>query len=146
MASLLTVNFKDVNGKGSNTKFWCNDTPTAIGAVQALANLSNAQIVSAYLTDELDIGDIDPNAAVAANIETVYEKAKARLKAPDGSSVAAPNQFVIVSVPAPLGAIINAEGTSMDPDGLMAAFIGVVQSNTGLTTTEIDHVYYSRSK
>lgn len=146
MASLLTVNFKDVNGLGSSTRFWCNDTPTAIGAVQALANLSNAQIVSAYLTDELDVSEIDPNESVAANIETVYEKAKARLKAPDGGSVAAPNQYVIVSVPAPVGSIINADGTANDPDGLMTAFVGLVQSNTGLATTQIEHVYYSRSK
>lgn len=146
MASFLTVNFKDINGQSSHTSFWCNDTLTAVGAVQALANLSNAQVVSAYLTSELDVTLIDPNTAVAANIENAGSKAKARLRAPDGGSVAAPNQYVTVSVPAPKGEIINATGQPNDPNGLMAAFVGVVQSNTGLATTEITHVYYSHSK
>lgn len=144
MASKLTVNFQDVNGQNSNTKFF-TDAGDAVTALQALANLSNAQIVSAFLTDPLDLTDVDANIPVAANVETVKEKIKVRLEAPAGVD-GAPFQYAIAAIPAPVGTMINATGEAQDPDGLATALVGLVQTNTGLVTTAINHIYYSRSR
>ncbi len=144
MGQLLTTNFKDVNGVGAKTQFWCNDVLTAEQACQALANLSNAQIVSAYMTRELDISAIPSNNAVNANVETVGEKAKVRLSAPDPGSAGAPRQSTSIGIPAPVGTFINAPGAAQGNQG--AAFIGLIVTNSGLVTDRIDRIYYSRSK
>lgn len=144
MADKLTVNFQDVNGQNSNTKFYV-DSADAGSALQSLANLSNAQIVSAYLTTPLDLTTIDPNTPAAANVETVKEKIKVRLEAAAGGGGAA-FQYALAAIPAPLGSMINAEGEAQDPDGLATALVGLVQTNTGLVTTAINHIYYSRSR
>lgn len=145
MAQKLTVNFKDVNGEGSRTQFWCNDTPTAVQAAQALSNLSNAQIVSAYLTRDLDISEIPNNTAVAANVETVYSKAKVRFSGPDEGSVSAPRLEATLSIPAPVGTIINGE-TGLTSQVLLQPFVGLIATYNGLATDRIDKVYYSRSR
>jgi hypothetical protein len=144
MGQLLTVGFKDVNGLSSRTQFWCNDAITALGAVQALANLSNAQIIGAFLTRELDISTIAANNAVAANIETVNEKAKVRLSGPDAGSAGAPRLGVVVSIPAPVGTIINAPGEAAA--ALAAFLVNKVSHSSDVVMDTIERIYYSRSK
>jgi len=145
MGQKLTVNVKDVNGLNSKTDFWVNDTVAALGAVQAIANLSNAAVISAYLTHELDISGISNNVAVAANVETVAEKAKIRLSGPDEGSAGATRLTVTVSIPAPVGTIINAETGAVN-GALVTPFIGKVTTYNCLTTDTVDKVYYSRSR
>lgn len=145
MGQKLTVNVKDVNSLNSKTNFWVNDTLAAQGAVQALANLSNAAIVSAYLTQDIDISGIASNVAVAANVETVNEKAKIRLSGPDAGSAGATRLTVTISIPAPVGSIINAETGAID-GALVTPFVGKVTTYNGLETDTVDKVYYSRSR
>jgi hypothetical protein len=145
MGQLLTINVVDVNGINSKTQFWCNDTLNAVGAVQAVANLSNAQVVSAYLTQEVDISSISNNNAVAANVETATEKAKVRLSGQDGSSAGATRLTATISIPAPVGTIINAQTGAVD-GALVTPFVGKVTTYNGLTTDRVDKVYYSKSR
>jgi hypothetical protein len=145
MGQKLTINVKDVNGLNSKTDFWVNDTVTALGAVQAVANLSNAAVVSAYMTQELDISGIASNTAVAANVETVAEKAKIRLSGPDEDSAGATRLTATISIPAPVGTIINAETGAVN-GALVTPFVGKVTTYNGLTTDTVDKVYYSRSR
>lgn len=145
MGSLCTIGVKDVNGKSSKTQFWTNDTVSALGAAQAVANLSNAQVVSCYLTKDVDISDLADNVAVAANIETVTEKAKIRLSGADALSAGALRLTATISIPAPLGTIINAVTGAVD-GALVTPFIGVITTYNGLVTDRIDKVYYSKSR
>lgn len=145
MGQKLTVNVKDVNGQNSKTDFWVNDTLAALGAVQAIANLSNAAVISAYLTKDVDISGIASNNAVAANIETAAEKAKIRLSGPDSLSAGALRLTVTIAIPAPVGTIVNALTGAVD-GALVTPFVGKVTTYNGLTTDTVDKVYYSRSK
>lgn len=145
MGQKLTVNVKDVNGLNSKTNFWVNDTLAAEQAVQAVANLSNAAVVSAYLTRDVDLADIPANTAVAANVETVAEKAKIRLSGPDTESAGATRLTVTVSIPAPVGTIINALTGAIN-GALVTPFVGKVTTYNGLETDTVDKVYYSRSR
>lgn len=145
MGQKLTVNVKDVNGLNSKTDFWVNDTVAAEQAVQAVANLSNAAVVSAYLTKDVDISGISANNAVAQNIETVAEKAKIRLSGPDSGSAGATRLTVTVSIPAPVGSLIDSL-TGQINNALVTPFVGKVTTYNGLTTDTVDKVYYSRSR
>lgn len=145
MGQKLTVNVKDVNGLNSKTDFWVNDTIAALGAVQAIANLSNAAVVSAYLTKDVDISEIADNVAVAANVETVAEKAKVRLSGPDEGSAGATRLTVTIAIPAPVGTIINALTGAVN-GALVTPFVGKVTTYNGLTTDTVDKVYYSKSR
>lgn len=145
MGQKLTVNVKDVNGLNSKTDFWVNDTVAALGAVQAVANLSNAAVVSAYLTKDVDISAIAANNAVAANVETVTEKAKIRLSGADSGSAGALRLTVTISIPAPVGSIIDAQTGAVN-GALVTPFVGKVTTYNGLTTDTVDKVYYSRSR
>jgi hypothetical protein len=145
MGQKLTVNVKDVNGLNSKTDFWVNDTLAAEQAVQAVANLSNAAVVSAYLTRDVDISGIANNIAVAANVETVAEKAKIRLSGPDTESAGATRLTVTISIPAPVGTIINAVTGAVN-GALVTPFVGKVTTYNGLETDTVDKVYYSRSR
>lgn len=145
MGQKLTVNVKDVNGLNSKTDFWVNDTLAAEQAVQAVANLSNAAVVSAYLTQDVDISGLASNVAVAANIETVNEKAKIRLSGPDSESAGALRLTATISIPAPVGTIINAQTGAVD-GSLVTPFVGKITTYNGLVTDTVDKVYYSRSR
>lgn len=145
MGQLCTINVKDVNGLGSKTQFWTNDTVSALGAAQAIANLSNAQIVSCYLTREVDISGIANNVATAANVETVAEKAKIRLSGGDATSAGALRLTATIAIPAPVGTIINAQTGAVN-GALVTPFIGKVTTYNGLVTDQVDKVYYSRSR
>jgi hypothetical protein len=145
MGQKLTVNVKDVNGLNSKTDFWVNDTLAAVGAVQAIANLSNAAVVSAFLTREIDISGLAANNAVAANVETVAEKAKIRLSGPDSESAGATRLTTTISIPAPVGTIINAVTGAVN-GALVTPFVGKVTTYNGLVTDTVDKVYYSRSR
>lgn len=145
MGQKLTINVKDVNGQNSKTDFWVNDTLTALGAVQAVANLSNAAVVSAYLTRDVDLADIPANNAVAANVETVAEKAKVRLSGPDEDSAGATRLTVTIAIPAPVGTIINSLTGAVN-GALVTPFVGKVTTYNGLTTDTVDKVYYSKSR
>lgn len=145
MGQLCTINVKDVNGLGSKTQFWVNDTLAAEGAAQAIANLSNAQVVSCYLTREIDISGLANNNAVAANVETVREKAKIRLSGGDATSAGALRLTATISIPAPVGSIINAVTGAVD-GALVTPFIGKVTTYNGLVTDQVDKVYYAKSR
>lgn len=145
MGQLCTIGVKDVNGVGSKTQFWTNDTVSALGAAQSIAKLSNAQVVSCYLTKDVDISFLEDNDAVAANVETVTEKAKIRLSGSDPASAGALRLTATISIPAPVGTIINAQTGAVD-GALVTPFIGVVTTYNGLVTDRIDKVYYSRSR
>jgi hypothetical protein len=145
MGQKLTVNVKDINGLNSKTDFWVNDTLAALGAVQAIANLSNAAVVSAFLTKDVDISGIANNIAVAANVETVAEKAKIRLSGPDDESAGALRLTVTIAIPAPVGTIINALTGAIN-GALVTPFVGKVTTYNGLETDTVDKVYYSRSR
>ena len=145
MAQELSVNFKDVNGDRGGTRFWCNDVPTAQGAIQALANLSNAQVVAAWMSLPVDLGSIAnlKTAAVAANNETVYTNAKILLSGNDAGSVAAKRGYAEINIPAPIGALINGlEGNPNDP--LAQAFVGKIITRHNVTTDRVDSVKYSK--
>lgn len=145
MGQKLTVNVKDVNGINSKTDFWVNDTLAALGAVQAVANLSNASVVSAYLTRDVDISAIAANNAVAANVETVTEKAKIRLSGPDAGSAGALRLTATISIPAPVGSIIDAQTGAINGP-LVTPFVGKVTTYNGLATDTVDKVFYSKSR
>lgn len=145
MGQKLTINVKDVNSVNSKTDFWVNDTLAALGAVQAVANLTNAAVVSAYLTRPVDISGLANNVAVAANIETVNEKAKVRLSGPDANSAGALRLTATISIPAPVGTIIDAQTGAVN-GALVAPFIGKITTYNGLVTDIVDKVYYSRSR
>jgi hypothetical protein len=145
MGQKLTINVKDVNGLNSKTDFWVNDTLAAVGAVQAVANLSNAAVVSAYLTKDVDLSAIANNNAVAANVETVTEKAKIRLSGGDSESAGALRLTVTISIPAPVGSIIDAQTGAIN-GALVTPFVGKVTTYNGLSTDTVDKVYYSRSR
>lgn len=145
MGQLCTINVKDVNGLSSKTQFWTNDTVSAEGAAQSIAKLSNAQVVSCYLTREVDLTDLADNVAVAANIETVAEKAKIRLSGGDATSAGALRLTTTIAIPAPVGTIINALTGAVN-GALVTPFIGKVTTYNGLVTDQVDKVYYSRSR
>lgn len=145
MGQKLTVNVQDVNGLNSKTDFWTNDTVSALGAVQAIANLSNAAVVSAYMTRDIDISSLANNTAVAANVETVNEKAKIRLSGPDSGSAGATRLTVTISIPAPVGTIIDGQTGAVNGI-LVTPFVGKVTTYNGLETDTVDKVYYSRSR
>lgn len=145
MGQKLTINVKDVNGLNSKTDFWVNDTLAALGAVQSVANLSNAAVVSAFLTKDVDLSPVLNNVASASNIETVTEKAKIRLSGADGGSAGATRLTVTISVPAPVGSIIDGITGAIN-GGLVTPFVGKVTTYNGLQTDTVDKVYYSRSR
>jgi oxalate decarboxylase/phosphoglucose isomerase-like protein (cupin superfamily) len=120
-------------------------TLAAVGAVQAVANLSNAAVVSAYLTKDVDLSAIANNNAVAANVETVTEKAKIRLSGGDSESAGALRLTVTISIPAPVGSIIDAQTGAIN-GALVTPFVGKVTTYNGLSTDTVDKVYYSRSR
>jgi hypothetical protein len=145
MGQLCTIGVTDVNGISSKTQFWTNDPVSALGAAQAIANLSNAQVVSCYLTRDIDISGLANNNAVAANVETVTEKAKIRLSGPDTESAGALRLTATIAIPAPVGTIINAQTGAVD-GALVTPFVGKVTTYNGLVTDQVDKVYYSRSR
>lgn len=143
MARILHVTLRDVNGVTSGTHFWCNDLVTAIAACQSIANLSNAQIVGAYLSEPLDLTQISNNNTSNNNVETLKTRAIVRLSGPDPGSVANPRSYCRVTIPAPVGSIIN--GLTGDPAGaLVTPFIGKVLTLSDVTTDRIDKVYYGK--
>jgi hypothetical protein len=145
MGQLCTINVVDVNGVGSKTNFWTNDPISALGAAQSIANLSNAQVVSCYLTREVDISGLANNNAVAANVETVREKAKIRLSGPDSESAGALRLTTTISIPAPVGTIIDGVTGAVN-GALVTPFVGKVTTYNGLVTDTVDKVYYSKSR
>jgi hypothetical protein len=142
MAGKLTTNFKDVNGIGAKTSFWCNDAITAALANQALANLSNAQIVSSFITKDRDLGafTIKSN-ALAANNESVRTKVLIRMSGADSGSVANPRATALLFIPAPIGTLIN--GPEGDPtNALVTVFVGKIQTANDVAIDQIDKVIY----
>jgi len=143
MARILHITIKDINGLTSGTHFWCNDLVTAVAACQSIANLSNGQIVGAYLAEPLDITQIPSNTTSNNNVETIKTRAVVRLSGPDPGSVASPRSYCRVTIPAPVGSIIN--GLTGDPAGaLVTPFIGKVLTPSDVTTDKIEKVYYGR--
>lgn len=145
MAEHLTVIFNDVNGDVGRTSFWCNDALTAVGAIQALANLSNAQVVRATFSKEIALGPLNlKNAAVAANVETVGTKAKLHLSGPDAGSVAKPRDDVTISIPAPIGTLIN--GANQAPPSTLTPIVALIQSDADVAMDRVERLYYSKSR
>lgn len=144
MGQLCTVSFKDVNGEGALTRFWVNDTLTAVGAIQHLANLSNAAIVSAFTTKEADITSLQNNDAVSANNESVRTKALIIMSGPDGASAGNQIPKVRVSIPAPLGSIISGDENADGFGPVPQSFVGLVVSNSGVVMTAVNKVFYEK--
>lgn len=144
MGQKLTVGFKDINGANSSTNFWVNDALNAVGAIQNLANLSNAAIISAGMVEVLDISGLGLKAAaVAANVETARTKIKAHFSGADAGSVAKPRADVTLSVPAPVGALIGPGGfTAAD----WSALIPLIRSASDVAMDRIDRAYFSKSR
>jgi len=146
MAQKLNVHLTDINGETSGTKFWCNDVPTAILALQNIANLSNAQITSAYMTQPLSLTGYTLKAnALAANVETALNRVKVHMSGADVGSVANPRDDAILGIPAPIGDLVNGlEGSPTD--ARLTPLIGVIMTAADVTTDRIDRVFYSRGK
>jgi hypothetical protein len=145
MAKNLTVVFRDVNGQTGRTRFWCNNEAEAALALQNLKNLSNAQVVGAYMAQPIDISSLAGNTASNGNVETARAKAKVRMRGADSGSVAAKIAYVTFEIPAPLGSLIN--GLVGDPaNNLLTPFINKVHSTSGVTMTAIDKVFYARAR
>lgn len=144
MGQKLTTGFQDINGDGSNTRFWVNDAANALGALQNMANLSNAAIVSAWMGEVVDLTALGLKAAaVAANVETARTKLKVHLSGPDAGSVANPRADVTLSIPAPVGDLLNANGPNT---AALTPFIALVRADSDVAMDRIDRVYYSKSR
>jgi hypothetical protein len=145
MAKKLTVGFRDINGVYAATHFWCNNEAEALLCLQNLANLSNAQIINATMAETVDITGLASNAAAAANNESARTKAKIKMRGADAGSVADPFGHVTVSIPAPIGSLIN----GINGDITNAAYNDIkahAVSASGVSMTEVTRVYYARAR
>lgn len=145
MAQLLSISYNDVNGEFAATKFWCNDVPTAIGAVQDCANLSNAQIVAAWMSKPIDLSQVAglKSAPVAANNETVKSNVTILLSGPDVGSVSAPRGTAEINIPAPKGDLVNGLLGDVN-DARAQAFLGKILTRHDVTTDRVDKIHYTK--
>jgi hypothetical protein len=125
MAFIATVGFRDVNGATSRTSFGVANEVNAISVIQSLSDLSNAQIVSAYYTEVIDLAFLAANNAVAANIETVKSKLRVLYQGEDLDPTAV-ERFPTVQlyIPAPVGTVYDGTAASLQGNANLQAFLG----------------------
>lgn len=140
MAVEAAISWLDVNGQGASNRMWVADGAAATGLALLLKPLSNAKMKGASYSTPLDISGIDPNAAVAANVETARTKMAITLSAPPlGAGL--PRQTVTIQIPAPVGTYINGlTGDTQNAD--IQALVGVVLTSAGTPTDAVDRVAY----
>jgi hypothetical protein len=141
MSVFLNVMFIDVNGLEANTGFYIDSAANAVTVVTAIKAITNAKIVSAEIQTPIGIQLVTNNDAVAANVETAKTKAKIRMRGADLGSTARPFAFATVSIPAPIGTLINGlsgDVTNPDVDGVKSH----VLSASGVTMSTVERIYY----
>lgn len=146
MAQEMTVSYKDAQTLPARNQFWVNDALTGFSALQHLANVSNAQIVSAYLKKPVvTTGFTLKPAPLAANNETVNTRAKVRMEGNDAGSVANPVATTLLSIPAPVGDLINGL-TGNNNDARLIPLIAIVRADSDVAMQRITKVYYEKAR
>lgn len=143
MAEKLAVTLIDINGETGTTDCWVGNALAAIQVCQKIADLSNAQVVGAFLTSQIDITGIPDNVAVATNIETVTTKLKVIMSGVDVGSTTTGRGKKFLNIPAPVGTIYNGDVAAAKVNPLLTAFIPLVKSASDVTMDRIDNVMYS---
>jgi hypothetical protein len=138
----LTVT--DVNGQEGKTAFWTDTAGHAQTALELFGPITTGHVTNASYTAPLDITGAWNHAATATNIESALSKMKIQFNG------AAAGGFkllsgALLSVPAPLGTIIN--GASGSPtDALLTPLIPFIFSAHGDAMTVIKFVRYARGR
>lgn len=132
----------DVNGLGASNRLWAADGPGVASIAAKLKKLSNARLKQAALVQPVDISGIAGNTAAAANVETARTKMVITLSAPSVSD-GGPRQTVTIQIPAPVGTYINGlTGDITNAD--IQALLGVVLTQAGTATDQVDRVAYAK--
>lgn len=145
MANLLKLEWLDINQEKATSDIWVPSEADGVTLVGLLAGLSNAQILRANIVTPIALQLVINNDAVSANVETARAKAKIRMRGADAGSVADPFDYVTVSIPAPIGTLINGKTgdvTNADVDGLKSH----VLSASGVTMSTVESITYSKGR
>jgi hypothetical protein len=145
MSVLYRVYLEDSNGDKSSVAFYTADTTTGDAAVHALDAITNAQIINITVSEPVALQALTNNDAVAANVETARAKAKVRLRGADSGSMAKPFAYTTISIPAPIGTLINGPAGDVTNSELQA-LMGHVLSATGVQMTVVESVKYGKGK
>lgn len=138
MAFIATVGFRDINGLAARTSFGVANEADAISVIQSMADLSNAQVVSAYYNENIPLDFLADNVAVAANNESVNLKLRVLFQGID-LDPAAVNKFPTVQlyIPAPVGAIYDGTLASLQGNVNLQLFDGEIMTPYGIIMDEI---------
>jgi hypothetical protein len=145
MPGYLKTTFEDVNGLTAVTGFFIDSDADAPDILAALKAASNAKIIKAEFQIPIEIQTLLLNNAVAANIETCRSKMHIRMRGADTGSVARPFAYATISIPAPIGTVINGltgDVTNADVDGVKSH----VLSASGVTMSTVEKIWYGRAR
>jgi len=145
MALLISSFWRDVNGEEVELGFWVADLAGAQTALEHIDAVSNAKLIRADVSTPVPLQTIINNDAAAANVETARCKAKIKMRGADTGSLAAPFDEATVSIPAPIGTLIN--GKSGDPTNAdVVGLVSHVLSDSGVQMTSVKSITYSRGR
>lgn len=145
MAFLLEIDFRDVNGKTASRSCYINQESDAPLVVKMFDDCSNALITAARILTPVPLQLITGNSATNDNVETAKTKAKVKLRGADAGSLAQPFDYVTISIPAPIGTLINGQSGDVSNSELQSLKTKVL-SRAGVQMDTIEKVYYSRGK
>lgn len=144
MAVEVEVTFVDVNGVESRTSFWSPTAANAQSAIELFGPITNCEVIKASYNTPLDITGAWNHVAANANVETARTKVKVEMEGA-ASGGAAPFAKTTLSIPAPLGSLID--GAAGSPtDARLVGLIPLVVSAHGDAMTEIRSVRYAKSR
>lgn len=138
------VGFRDINGDTSHTKVTCSSDVVAANAAQYFANLSNAQVEGVYGSFPFVHTQLRP-VGLANNVETIFQRAVFVFSGTDLGAPDNPNPEAVLKVPAPIGTLIEPNGT-LGAAGVTFrdAVIGKFKNGTGVTMDTFVKAYYER--
>lgn len=145
MAFRVEIDFVDANGDEASTSFYVGQSGDAATAIQIIDAHTNALIKSARLITPIPLQTITNNDAVAASNESVRTKAKVKMRGADLGSLADPYDYVTVSIPAPIGTLINGQSGDVN-NAEIQALVGKCLSDSGVTMDTVTSIKYAKSR
>lgn len=121
MAQKTDVTMEDINNKQGDISYWAGSDADALVVLEVVRGLSNAMVVKATTSFNVDITGLSDNTAKRVDISTVKAKGKLHLTGYNASSNGKRNDEVHLAIPAPIGAqFVGDRGdvTNVDLEGL----------------------------
>lgn len=145
MAFLLELSFRDVNGLVADRTCYINQESDAPAVIKDFDDCTNALITSARILTPVPLQTITGNNATNDNVETAKCKAKISLRGADAGSLADPFATAHISIPAPIGSLINGKSGDVT-NGALQSLKTKVLSKNGVQMDTVTKVTYSKGR